>query len=729
MRPGTGWLLALCVTGLTGPAGAAMFSISFTDAADFGFNDTSRVEPAPGNSAQTLGLQRRAVLQAALDIWASRLDSAGVIRIEAGFDDLGCGEDTTLGIGGTLGLARNFNNAPLADTNYPISLATALRGQFFSQFSSEIRVQFNFRIDDEDCNENIDGFWYGLDPEQPPAIGTASFLELVLHEIGHGLGVQSLTDPTTRAFLGQPPTPDASSRFIFGINQNLAWSEMSAAQRVQTATSGSNLVWTGPQTNLRAAEILLPPGQITIDPGGDQAERLNAFVQGFPPYLPITGLTSTLVLAQGAGPGPVAGDPWHRSLACQALDNPDQTRNKLVLVRRGECLFATKWQNVYQAGGVGMVLADNQPEDSANSINRDFSVGLDRNLPIVLWSVGQGVGERLLEALPDRTVQLAYDPQAAARGTRNGFVNLQATVENPESNVSHLATSLAPRSLMNPSLTNLSYAGNLDQIPEFLIDIGWPDQRAKRAQYSGNWFNPGRSGEGCQLTYEDGQDIPVLTCYLYRDGEQFWLIGNGVDLGDRHEFAEMIITSGADFGSAFDANEVIRVVWGGIRMRPIDCNQARFDFLPNDPQLTAFSSHMVKIVPGDCNRRAFEQPERGRAGNYFDPERSGEGVQLALEADGLTWVLTFYTYLDGRQVWLIGSTIEIGNRLRFNEMILTRGGDFGLAFDPDRIERLVFGEIVIDAFTCNSLRLAIDPLLPEFEAGERTLTRIVPRPC
>jgi len=708
---------------------AQLFEVQYSDPIDFGFDDSTPVDAVPGNPATTLGGQRVAVFERALDIWGSRLDGNARIRIEASFDDLGCDESTTLGLGGTRALVRNFAGAPFFDINYPLAIATAISGRNFEDFDADIGVRFNFRIDSGACTESLDGFWYGLDARSPPPFRTASFLELVLHELAHGLGFQSLTDPDNREFFGESETPDVLSRLTFDLQRDASWNELTPIERVQSATSGDNLVFIGERTNLRASERLLPPGRITLNPGAPSAQSRVAWIQGYPPFVPTAGLTRPVAIAQGPGPSPPASDPWHRSLACESLDNPAELAGKLALVRRGDCFFAEKWQNVFDAGAAGMILVDNQAEGSDGAIQRDFGIALDRNLPIPIWIVSDATGGRLLQLSADGLVRLGYALDEPPRGTSEGFINLQASTETTGSNVSHFATSLAPNSLMNPNLANFAYAGDLDQVPELLYDLGWSDAGAKQAQYSGNWFNPQRSGEGCQLTMDGGQDVSVLTCYLYQDGEQFWLIGNGVDLGDRYEFNEMIITRGTGYGADFDPDEVIIEPWGEIIMRPSDCNNARFDFRPDATGLPEFSSQMTKIVASSCNQRASEQIDRSRSGNYFDPNRAGEGIQLALEADGVSWVITFYTYLDGKQVWMIGSGQRSGNTIDFGDVVITRGGDYGPALDPEQIELVPLGAFDLEFIGCNDLDLSITSDLPQFSSDTRRLTRINPRDC
>ncbi|MFU8830926.1 MAG: PA domain-containing protein [Wenzhouxiangella sp.] len=720
------WLGLVILVAFASPARAAVIDIVYIDSSGFGFNDNQAIAPVAGNPGRTLGAQRRNVMEAAADIWASRLDAAISVRARADFDDLECGEDTTLGLGGTTGLSRNFNNAPRTGINYPISLAAALSGRRFEGFPEEMRVTFNFRID-EDCLDGVDGYWYGLDPAVPPAAGTISFLELALHELGHGLGFASLTNRDTREFLGNPPAPDIMSEFLFGIAQQQTWSEMNAQQRDATSRSGSNLVWIGEQTNQRAAERLLPPGSVQTSPAIGGQSSFPAFIQGFPPFPPLSGLSGNLVLVDGPGLTDPS-DPWARALACEPLDNAAEVGGNIALVRRGDCTFAQKWQMVFDAGAIGLLLVDNLPAGSAGAIERDRGVALDRVLPIPIWFVPMATGDLFQSALP-LNATLGYNLAAEPRGTNQGFVNMQASPDTEGANVSHFSNTMLPPSLMNPSITGIRFDGDLDFVPEFMHDIGWPSEATKRAQYSGNWFNPARDGEGCHLSMELRQERPLLTCYLYRDGAQIWLIGVGTHEGDRFEFPDMFITRGADFGTAFDPNDVVRLEWGEITMQMLDCNTSRVSLNPEDPTLVPFVSLMTKLVPADCNLRANEQVNRAFNGSYFDPNRDGEGIQLSREGDGNTWVMTFYTYLDGEQVWVIGAGTRSNNRIQFDEVTITSGGQWGPAFDPDDIERTPFGAITLDILNCDDLNVTINATLPEFESSQRTMTRVVPRGC
>lgn len=702
------------------PAGAAVLQAIYDDPAGFGFNDSTPAAPAPGNPAATLGGQRRAVLEAALDIWAARIDSEVAIRVEASFEDLGCGDDGFLGQGSPTALIRNFPNTPRMHTNYPAALAVALAGSRLGALEAELRVQFNFRVETEECFSGVEGYWYGLDQETAPELGTVSFLALALHELAHGLGFSSLTNQQTRQFLGDPPRPDILSEFLFSLSLERNWREMSANERVMTSTSEPDLVWIGEQTNLRAAERLLPPATVRVNPPVDGQDIFPALVQGFPPYPPLSGLTAPLVIADdGSGV----------TTACQPLANADEAADSIVLATRGGCLFVTKWQHAHDAGAAGLLLADNVAENHESAITRDHFIFVDVNLPLPYWTVTRDTGQKLMAAVPGTVITFGYDLAQAARGVNEDFVTIQASPDTPGSNVTHFSEALFPTSLMDLSISNQSFTGDLDIVPDLFADIGWPDGSGKLVQFTGNWFNPDRDGEGCQLTFEDDAGTSVLTCYLYRDGEQFWLIGVGVYNGDRIDFDEMIITSGANYGSAFRAEDVERILWGRIRMRLIDCNNAWFDLFPELEGLGRFHVVMTRIVQIDCQISSGRQPDRRLSGNYFVPERDGEGIQLAREILANIHVLTLYTYLEGRQVWAIGSGDKVGNRIVFDDTVLTRGAQYGREFRTEDVEVIPFGTITLDVIDCNNVRVAIEPILPEFEPSDRVLTRIVQRVC
>ncbi|MDZ4348866.1 MAG: carboxypeptidase-like regulatory domain-containing protein [Xanthomonadaceae bacterium] len=250
---------------------------------------------------------------------------------------------------------------------------------------------------------------------------------------------------------------------------------------------------------------------------------------------------------------------------------------------------------------------------------------------------------------------------------------------------------------------------------------------------TGNWFNPSRDGEGCNLTLEGDDQSMILTCFTYLGGKQVWLIGSNTfdEASGELVIDQFVITSGAQFGSAFRPEDVVREAWGRATLQFADCNTALIEFEPADARFTGFETAYQKIVPGPCNsdRMASASGDTTVIGNWFNPNRDGEGIQVALEGDGATYVATYYTYLNGEQAWIIGSGLLDGTTISFDNMTLTGGADFGPAFDPADVTRTPWGQMVLDITDCSLAQVTFNSALPAFEDFSTQMVKIVQGPC
>ena len=159
-----------------------------------------------------------------------------------------------------------------------------------------------------------------------------------------------------------------------------------------------------------------------------------------------------------------------------------------------------------------------------------------------------------------------------------------------------------------------------------------------------------------------------------------------------------------------------------------DCNNAELMLTPTAPGYEAIALTLTRIVPTNCGGGGFQGDSLLWTGALYDPDRDGEGFHLGVEA-GEVFVMTWYTYLNGKQVWLIGTGVRDGQQIVFSNVVVTSGADFGSQFDPDDVVRTTFGSIVMDVADCNNFTATVDTVLPEFHDLVLNVTKIVPGAC
>ncbi len=456
-------LMVAGALGLAGNAAAATLTVINKDAAGQGLNDPTPATPAGGNAGTTRGEQARIVFEFAANMWGAVLKSDGPIDIDARFSALQCNDaGIVLGSTGTNGYARFTNpaDAPAgAQVNiwYPGSLINAFIGEDASSGVSEMSMSFNGALGTPACLP--DGGWYfGLDGNTP--IGQNNLLNVMLHEMGHGLGFAGRTSLTTGALSGG--YNDIYSSFVYDNSNAKAWADLTNAERVASAKKDGMLVFRGSNVVAEAPLALGAPMVLNITAPASVAGSYNYGAVSPPATATVDNFGGSIVAALTNPTDPATeGTP---TAGCLPFINAAEVAGNIAMIDRGVCSFDIKVGNALSAGASGVILVNNVPGPLSPAV----SVALPT---ITLTDVD---GATLRTGLQGLTGGLGYG-QGLSGTDAVGNVQIYApTVLAQGSSFSHYDTRLTPNALMEyAESSDLQGHINLDLTPALYKDEGW----------------------------------------------------------------------------------------------------------------------------------------------------------------------------------------------------------------------------------------------------------------
>lgn len=451
---------------------AATLVIVNGNAAGVGFNDPTPVAPVGGNTGTTLGQQRLIAFQSAANIWGATLTSSVTIEVLATFEALSCtATSAVLGSAGAITVSGDFPGALIPGTWYSAALANKLGGVDDSPGIADIRARFNANLGTTNCLP-ASPFYLGLDNNHGTAIDLVAVL---LHEFGHGLGFQTFTNGSTGAPLAG--FPSVWDHFMLDQTQHLRWVEMTNAQRAASAINPRRLVWIGANVTAAAPSVLalgVPQLQISGPAAGGATGFYEIGAANFGPQLTSPGLYGEIMPVSPAAPA--VGE------ACLPLSAIDRAAvaGKIALASRGACTFVVKATNVQNAGGIGLIVADNV----AGGPPPGLGGGPDPTIviPAVRITLADGTVLRAALARRSRTKSgvfgtLGVNTSQLAGTDAFGFVQLYTPNPfQPGSSVSHWDTVAFPNLLMEPAINgDLTHSVVVPQdlTYELFKDIGW----------------------------------------------------------------------------------------------------------------------------------------------------------------------------------------------------------------------------------------------------------------
>lgn len=432
-----------------------------------GLDDPTPATPLGGNPGTTRGQQAQIVFQFAADIWGAVLQSDVPITVSASFAKLTC--DASSGVLGSAGTTSIFSfNAPapagaLPGTWYHSALFDALSGEDAKPGAADIRARFNGALGSTGCLEGSD-WYFGLDGNQAP--GQIDFLNVVLHEIGHGLGFSGFGNLTTGAALAGNDgvgRPDIYSSFVYDNTQEKGWYELTNAERVTSALNDGNLVFTGAHVKAEAPLALSNPLVLRVSApsgaAGDYAFNPGAIGPAASP----ANFNGEAVVASG----PSADGTTTDAQACAPITNAAAVNGRVALVDRGTCAFSEKVLNVQAAGATAVLVVNNQ---AGTIIPGGDGAGI--NVPV--GSVSQADGSTLKANDTGLTLGLVFGDSLAGADAAGNVQIYAPTVLAQGSSFSHYDTRLTPNALMEYAISgDLAGHLNLDLTPALFRDEGW----------------------------------------------------------------------------------------------------------------------------------------------------------------------------------------------------------------------------------------------------------------
>ncbi|MDC0087950.1 hypothetical protein OAI07_00245 [Akkermansiaceae bacterium] len=514
----------LCLTSpisaqLTVQPDNAVFNFVSQDPAGEGFNNiTPRSEIETfiigDNPGLTLGELRKNVLVEAGNRWSKVLLSDVVIQVDVDYQDFGgsAGGSITLAAAGAATLSRNFTNAPLRNTLYPIALANSLAGTDLSSTLPDINVSANSNSELSDSQEGNFTWYYGLDNNAPS--GTIDFLNVMAHELGHGLGFSSTLNTTTGAFLNS--NPDVFSRNIFDTAQNLSWDQMTSAQRLASATSDPNLTWNGPYVTGAVNGVSSIVSLGINNSSSSSTVSYEALAAAFGGAISAQGLSGNLILVDdGVG---VTAD------LVEPIQNGAEVSGNIALIERGTVPFDFKVRSAQDAGAIGAIIYNNVANaELLSATAANDSPTLLPTIPITFVSLE--TANDLQNLLSGGLSVTIFPDSVTLTNNETDLVFVRrlrlfapSTIQ-PGSSVSHWSTSASPNLLMEPSI-NSDIKDDLDLTSLLMKDIGWQTENISIPHLTYNlWladtgFGTEATNTG-QLDDFDGDGISNLEEYYH----------------------------------------------------------------------------------------------------------------------------------------------------------------------------------------------------------------------
>ena len=244
--------------------------------------------------------------------------------------------------------------------------------------------------------------------------------------------------------------------------------------------------------------------------------------------------------------------------------------------------------------------------------------------------------------------------------------------------------------------------------------------------FNGLWYNPAQNGHGLQIDemYIQGKKQLFVAWYVYQNGEPVWLSGIGSVVGNIAEI-DMIITEGSGFLPDFNTEDVARIPWGTVTIDMLDKSSLNVSW---ETALTGFSNgempmqRLTSIASVNSNISGIRSCH---SGSWYNTSQSGHGMMVeVIESDETKqMVMTWFTYLNGQQFWIVAQGDIVGDKAVLVARS-ARGGNFPPGFNSDDVEFDDWGEITFKLIDDTSASISWVPTNDDFSVGELEVSKL-----
>ncbi|MNM35052.1 Aminopeptidase YwaD precursor [compost metagenome] len=382
--------------------------------------------------------------------------------------------------------ARQLSPGGATDYDYPVALGNALAKMDFTPDRNHILTNFSSSLDLPACQAlGGSGWYYGLTGNGPNTQGRANFLNVIMHEIGHGLGVLG----NSQLFFGVAPMRPSKSSW-----DGLAWSNMHSmsyndfsangdARLGAALTTSGQTVWSGARVGQSAALLADNRVVLRLSAPVPVSHDFSSASFGGGDLGPFNDNQIVLVNDAVAGVGPVSHMGCDGDSGQPVIANSGELAGKIALIDRGVCEFGRKALNAQNHGAVAVIIANNV-DDLLPGVGGGL-VGSQIRIPVIGVSRAAGAAMRGDAAVIAAGVVSDPDRFYGLDGGMRMRLYTPSTYEGG-STFSHVDSDMSPNALMEPAETKTLRADvMIDVALDMFEDLGWPTNRNGTAKLAG----------------------------------------------------------------------------------------------------------------------------------------------------------------------------------------------------------------------------------------------------